>query len=184
MVPAADSISITDIDGNSFTQNKTGCYLHMFLSTSPGRGGAGVAQYPAFPSSQTNLIPSSSENNGIVIGTGTTAVDATDTSLETPIADGIASGEMEHFTCGVGNFATVSTTASFDIERLFRNSSGDAIVINEVGIYSVVTNTATGFETGNPYLRHVCMLRDVLSSGFSVPDGEYLRVVYTISFTA
>ena len=180
-----ETITATDIDGSAQSVNTPSffSYFHTFLSSAPGRGGHGMASEGGTTSAGTNVRQwSSSTNNGIVVGTGTTAVAPTDYQLATQILDGITSGTLEHFTCAGTNFVSAAPTASFDMERLFRNSSGGSITINEVGLYCAQSREAT--STTLAHIHHFCIIRDLVSPGFVVLNGEYMRIVYTISVTA
>ena len=166
---ASASISITEITGvNESVQSFA--YVRAMNCTSPGRGGWSMA----FSNASTY---GSSTTTGIVVGTGTTAVAPTDFALATQILDGTSSGTLEHFPSSGTNFNTSGSTASFDLERLFRNSSGGSITINEAGVYCVIDENSS--VTG-----HICLIRDIVSPGFVVNNGEYMRIVYTISVTA
>lgn len=174
-------ISITQTDGANETVS-AGLRRKNFAmhAVSAGRGGA---VYPTKSGSTTSgILWGSATNCGIVIGTGTTAVAPTDYSLATQISDGVTSGTMEHFTCAATNFTTAGSTASFDLERLFRNSSGGSITINEVGVYGVCSEANSSINFSD--ISYFCMIRDIVSPGFVVNNGEYARIVYTISVTA
>jgi len=179
-------ISTTNIAGTAVTVNNTASGSSTtrdrmsLLSTGPGRGGSSLTIAGATAAS-TTIVLGSSANNGIVVGTGTTAVAPTDYQLATQVVDGTSSGQLEIFPCGGTNFTTSGLTASFDLERLFRNSSGGSITINEVGVYSA-HDAYDGFSLG--LLAHFCTIRDIVSPGFAVANGEYMRIVYTLSVTA
>ena len=111
---------------------------------------------------------------GIVVGTGTTAVAVADDNLATPAAHGVAATNMVHYGCYGLNYTTGATTASFDVERIFRNDSGGSIVVAEIGIYS------RGYANDNLDYGF-CIIRDVLASTITVLNGEYLKVKYTIT---
>ena len=112
-------------------------------------------------------------DNGIQIGTGTNVVTPTDYALQTQIASGTSATQMEYFSSGVLNAVTVSgSNASFAVERIFRNSSSGSITVNEVGLY--------GTMNGSVADDHFQFIRDIVSGGQVVADGEYLRVIYTV----
>ena len=164
MLQDGDTLTVTDTAGASRTLSNN---TPDFRISSPGRGGGGI-----------NYLGSSyisSTESGIVVGTGTTAVTPQDYQLATLIADGTSAGTLEYF-CSAGIGLTVShPTGSFNIERLWRNSSSGTITVNEVGIYSVMTVSGANYG--------VCILRDLVSPAFSVLNGEYMRIIYTISVT-
>lgn len=169
------SLSVTDTGGTGRTVSQ---FLVTMQCTAPGRGGAGMSftNGGADGGTSTDSVWNSSTNTGIVVGTGTTAVAPTDFQLATQIVDGITSGTLEHFPCAGTNFGTAGTTASFDLERLFRNSSSGTITITEVGLYCAVSGGTSNL--------HYCIVRDIVSPGFAVLNGEYMRIIYTISVTA
>ena len=174
------TLSYTDIHGVGQSQGSSNTGWAQTLDcTAPGRGGAGmIAAVGSATAGVGETEWSSSTNNGIVVGTGTTAVAPTDYQLATPVIDGVTSGTLEHFPCGGTTVVSAAPTASFTLERLFRNSSGGSITINEVGVY------ATSSESTFGDLDHVCLIRDIVSPGFAVLNGEYMRIIYTISVTA
>lgn len=110
---------------------------------------------------------------GVVVGTGTTAVAPDDYALTTKIAEGSGSGQLQHFGTKVGPVAVSSPDASFDIERIFRNESGNSIEVSEIGLYA---------RTDGSYM--ACLIKDLLASPVEVADGEILKVKYTIKITA
>lgn len=176
------TVTLTDVDGNSKSPGASGADYQVTLSTiSPGRGGAGTTYFGRL-STHSTIKGSKANNTGIQVGTGTTAVAPTDYVLATPISDGTSSGQLEYFPSAGGTFGTSGSTASFVLERLFRNSSGASITINEVGVYATAGYPAAA---SSPYsLSHVCIIRDVVSPGFALLNGEYARIIYTISVTA
>lgn len=173
------NISVTDVLGTSKTFGNSGnVHGYNYLCGAPGRGGAGFCAPQGNPSS-TTITWSTSANNGIVVGTGTTAVAPTDYQLTTQIVDGITTGTLEHFPCAGTNLTTSSTAGSFNVERLFRNTSGGTITINEIGIYALHAN-----DSSTNQINHFCIIRDLVSPGFAVANGEYMRTIYTITVTA
>lgn len=121
-----------------------------------------------------NIDDGASDEKGIVIGTGTTAVAVNDFKLATQIAHGSSAAQMVHYGCWGLNYTTGASSASFDIERIFRNDSGGSIVVAEIGIYSGGYNSTNVFNS-------FCIIRDVLGATVTVLNGEYLKVKYTIT---
>lgn len=114
------------------------------------------------------------DTNGIVVGTGSTAVAVTDYALVTKIDDGSGSGQLLYQAVVISTSMTISDPdISFTIRRDFLNSSGDSITVNEVGIYLTGYSAVGGDE---PFMA----VRDLISGGQAVADGENLRVTYTI----
>lgn len=181
MLDAGVALDATNISGANVSLSSNNTYETVcMLSTAPGRGGAGHIGSDASAVSST-VLWSSSANNGIVVGTGTTAVAPTDFALTTQVADGITSGTLEHFPSSGTNITTAGSTASFTLERLFRNSSSGSITINEVAVYGCWVRSG---GSNSIVQAHFCLLRDLVSPGFVVANGEYLRIVYTLSVTA
>lgn len=107
---------------------------------------------------------------GVVIGTGTTAVTATDSKLATQITTGSGSGQLRYLAGTYNTLTTDSTGSQFQIVRPFINNSGASITVNEIGIYCLAGSG------GAP----VCMVRDVLGSGVAVGAGQTITVTYTL----
>ena len=120
-------------------------------------------------------------NGGIIVGISNQAVAITDNALITPILHGTTTGTLEYLGSSVKSLTinAGTNTATFNVERLFRNSSGNNIDIQEVGLYS----TAEG-ESNYQYVWMFCILRDIVSPAFTVANGEYLKATYTFSITA
>lgn len=167
------SIDITDITGSNVSVSTGTSWARAMCSVSTGRGGAATADWGAFESRSL-----AAADVGIVVGTGTTAVTPQDYQLATKIADGVSSGTIEHLPCGGTTFVTSSTDGSFTLDRLFRNSSGGTLTVNEVGVYGL----ADAADSTAP--KSFCLIRDLVSPGFAVNNGEYMRIIYTVSVTA
>jgi len=111
---------------------------------------------------------------GIIIGTGTSGVSAQDYYLSAKIDHGTGAGEMEYFGGKLNDVVISGNDSYFDIERIFRNSSGNPIIIKEYG-FSVL---AHWYPT--------LIIRDSYSDEgdwVTVADGEYLKVTYRIKVT-
>lgn len=110
-------------------------------------------------------------NQGIIIGTGVTAVTAADFNLAALIANGVGAGQMQYqnqiSTQGV---VITGLTSSFVLQRLFINGSGGAITVNELGILHA---------NGGPFM----LYRDLVSPGDNVPNGSTYRVAITFQIT-
>ncbi len=114
---------------------------------------------------------------GIVVGTSNTAVSPSQTKLLSLIEHGTAAGELEYFGMLIADEADFNTDAGadeayFEIERIFRNSSGGSVTIEEIGIYSLAIRTPAQLDTV------FCILRD--TDTIVVADGEYLKIKYRI----
>lgn len=159
------TIATTNIAGSGVNQNFSG--LRTLRSTGGGRDG----QSYTFYDSSTFL---KSEDLGIVVGTGSTAVTPTDFQLATRIADGTAAGELEYFPSSGTDPTYSSNTGTFVLERLVRNTSGGTITVNEMGVYAL-------FHQGTS---SVCIIRDLVSPGFALTNGQYGRLTYSLSITS
>jgi len=122
---------------------------------------------------------SSYPTRGIRLGTSTQAVALTDYKLISEIGCGTGTGEMEYYGTWQSNQQiTTSGTqeSSFDIEAIYNNNSGGSITIQEIGLYC-------GYQTLTQVEYVTCMLRDLVSGGQTVNDGEWIKVKYTIKIT-
>lgn len=117
--------------------------------------------------------PVNDDTVGVVVGTGTNIVDATDYALQTQVAHGSGSGQLAHRAGSISAVAVADPNVSFTLTRDFLNESGATITIKEEGIYSRVNDSEAN-------LRYFCIVRDKETTGVAVADGENLRVTYTI----
>ena len=118
------------------------------------------------------------DEKGIIVGTSSTAVAVADDNLVAPIANGTSAGQFVYYGCWGLNYTTGASSASFDVERIFKNSSGGSITVAEIGIYCTATNQTTPSAS---QVFGFCILRDVISPTVAVGNGEYLKVKYTIT---
>lgn len=96
--------------------------------------------------------------------------------------DGTAPDEVEYGACEVSGL-TVVADAKFTIRRLFTNKCGNALLIQECGIYAVgiaAGNFGTTF-LGNTY--PLAIARDVIAPHIDLLDTEVLEVTYTPTIT-
>jgi hypothetical protein len=111
---------------------------------------------------------------GIVVGSGNTPPMITDYALQSKIAHGVSAGQLQYGGVTYGAPSSDATTSQFTITRNFANASGDAITINEIGLYvKAKTNTDR-----SPFTRYLMTIRDVIGGGIAVPNGETLTVNY------
>lgn len=118
--------------------------------------------------------PEGNTNYGIRVGTGTNAVTISDYALQTAIAHGNAAGQLYHEAVTFGIPTTSGKTRYFEFWRSFANNSGGDITVNEIGLYI--------YPTSQSY--YYMYLRDVLSSGVTLNNGQALTVKYRITVTA
>lgn len=104
-------------------------------------------------------------DGGIIVGTGTGAVALDNFELDTQIAHGSGGGQLEYGECTLDSKGWNASPKYFWSiwTRDFVNNSGDAIVVNEVGIVNV-------------QLAILLFLRDLVSGGQSVANGATLTV--------
>lgn len=108
---------------------------------------------------------------GLVIGTGNTPNTIDTYTLAAKIANGVTPGKMTH-----GPQSYVGPQAggaginprTFSFQRTFTNSSGGAIVINEIGLF--------GF---NGSAQTICIERSVITP-FNVPNLGAATIVWTL----
>lgn len=129
--------------------------------TSPGlkdaTGGFNVNGITASPFILTaNLGDATS---GIIAGTGATAVDVGDYKIQTLIAHGVGSGQLQYQNMLFDNVTIVGSTLSFGVKRTFVNGSGASITINETGAYYVMNY---GGNKSLLYFRNVLLTPQVI----------------------
>ena len=115
------------------------------------------------------------QNKGIMVGTGTTAPTIDDYQLETRITHGTGAGQLQYGDVAFGLPASDPTTSQFTITRDFANASGGSITVNEIGLY--VRARAVSYY-GSYEDQYFMVIRDVITGGIAVPDGQTLTVNY------
>ena len=110
---------------------------------------------------------------GIQVGTGTAANSTSTYALVTLIANGTGSGRLSY---GSHSYNWSTGMTSTTVTRSFSNGSGASITVSEVGL---VWSSYGG--SGAQY--NFMMIRDVLSSSFTVANGGSFNVQYTIAIT-
>jgi hypothetical protein len=127
--------------------------------------------YPVYNVQSTwcSAAPVNVDDYGIQVGTGNTAEALTDYKLDTKILQGTTSGKLAY---SVGT-NSISGNMDFKATRYFANTSGDTIVVAEVGYVSALEIFPTTYN--------VLLARDVLSSPVTILNNETLKVNYTIS---
>jgi len=110
------------------------------------------------------------DKSGIVVGSSDEAVGYDDYNLKSKIANGTGAGQLSYGACVVDTPYKDGTEYKFRIYRTFTNNSGDTITVKEVGLivaYRDITRCAL-------------LIRDVLDSPESIPDGATFTVRYYI----
>lgn len=108
---------------------------------------------------------------GVVVGTGTNAVSFNDYCLQTLIAHGTGSGQLQYGTVSFGTPTTTSTTTDMRITRVFTNGSAGSITVNEIGLISYYST------------REFLIIRDIVSPGVAIGVGESMTLNYIITTT-
>jgi hypothetical protein len=150
--------TITDITGTARTVPYSGtAYVSAFAMGY--NGGAGV------------------ETIGILVGSGDTPNSINTYALASKIAHGTGSGQLVHGATTVEDVTNPSgNDLQFRVTRTFTNNSGASVTTKEIGIYGAVA------DSGNT-TRYFCIVRDVLPSPSSIPDGATMTVRYIIKIT-
>lgn len=162
--------NVTDIDNDNGT---IGAPYYLLQASHPGKD-----SFKVYTSSsvQKGSDTMNADDVGIIVGSNNTAVTINDYKLNTRILNGTTTNKIEYLACGVNNLQIGSTTSSFDLVRLFRNSSGGSVTIREVGVYVISGYVSTRF-----FPNRFCIIRDIVSPEQTVSDGEYLKITYTIT---
>jgi hypothetical protein len=107
---------------------------------------------------------------GIVVGSSDTPVTRDDYKLGSQIAHGNGTGQLMYGTMSHDAPTTYSTGYLFRAMRVFTNNSGADITVKEIGVYC---NTA-GY--------YICLIRDVLTTPVTIPNGYSWTVRYNFYF--
>lgn len=116
------------------------------------------------------------DTRGIIVGNGTGAEAFNTFALDTAIPHGTNAGELFHYDSTVSTFDwdNLDNLAVFYISRAFKNKSGAAVNIAEVGLASNATIGATNYS----YLFD----RRVLASEIAVNDNETVTVTWAFRY--
>jgi hypothetical protein len=107
---------------------------------------------------------------GIVVGSSDTPVTRDDYKLGSQIAHGNATGQLMYGAVSFDAPVTYGTGYLFRVMRVFTNNSGADITVKELGVYAGV------------YTVYVCLIRDVLSTPVTIPNGYSWTVRYNFYF--
>lgn len=180
MYNGTGSIAATkDITNTNREMSADWNYPNFFLAVGGGNQLAPVPGTNAQPN--TDYLPKS-DNIGIVVGTGNTAVTPQDYALVTKVAHGNAANQMLYGGQEILAPTFADPNGSMVLRRLFENVSGGSITVNEVGIYA-----PAGYRVYTSayhyYAYEFCVARDVVSPGVAVANTEWLKVTYTTQIT-
>lgn len=153
--------------------------LSMVIATNVATVDTGGAADNVGPAT-ANLLDSTGAVNddtqGIVVGTGVTAVDIADSGLATKVAHGTGSGQLSHAAQTMDSQVTTETgSVYFDITRTFTNSSGALIKLFECGIYA-----HNGLAGGSADT--LCLMRDMVTPLYAF-NGSTVTVKYRLRIT-
>jgi hypothetical protein len=150
---SAPSITVTDVNGASYSGGVIAGSGATYSKQVVGWGTQG---------------PLGNDQNGIVIGTGTTPPTRTDYNLQAKITHGSGTGQITY----QQQTHELLTDYSFRLTREFTNAGSD-LSVAEAGL---IYNTSIAGT-----LRTLLLLRDTFTP-ISVTAGNGIRVRYTLSF--
>lgn len=125
------------------------------------------------------LGPVSNSSYGVQVGTGTTAVTINDYKIETLIAHGTSTGQLQYSAGTITAPSVDATTTTLRLSRVFTNGSGATITVNEVALTSYF-NTING--SNDYYGAYFLMCRDLVSP-IEVTNGQQLTINYNLKTT-
>lgn len=140
--------------------------------------GVGGKNYVGSSSNQAT-INEPGWKQGLVVGTGNTAVSMADYFLETVIEHGITSGKMVYYGGLAENFTIGADYAQFDIVKAIGNESGAPISVNEYALTAGGHDADAGDDSDIPEYLYM-ISRNVLSASETIEDGEILKLTYSI----
>lgn len=168
-----DGVSITCTDGTARTLGI--CY---YCENDEGSHGYGYTNYTSYADNYAGILsnaPEGDDTYGIVVGTGTTAVTAADYALDTQIATGTGTGQMNYKETIVADVSVVGTQVKQSIVRTFENVSGATISIEEIGLVAKVKESAATYDW-----YYVQMIKDLVGTAIDVPDGSSAIIEYLL----
>jgi hypothetical protein len=124
--------------------------------------------------------PDNDDTFGIIVGSGTGSVALDNYSLVSKISHGTGSGQLDYDPVIIEDLGLDQTVSPpvyrYRLSRGFKNLSGAALNINEVGI------VARNYVYEDAVLADVRMLigRDVLPTTYTVPNGGSATVAITV----
>lgn len=159
------SVSISDIGNTTRTAGARASSLRLAVG-----GGDGYANLKS--PQQT------SDNYGLVIGTGDATPSTGDIALNAKIAEGITTGTLKHYGVHVSDVYYETTHGSVFISRIFENVSGGDIIIAECGLYANAPGSSNLYYYG--YEWSICIARNLLETPLTLANGEYGKIEYEI----
>jgi len=148
------------------TSNTNNAFIDAY-TYAPGGSGGNVYITWVFCANDS----SGDASYGIQVGSGTAANSTSTYALASQIVNGTGSGQLSYGS-HMCNWST--GTNSTAVARSFSNGSGSSITISEVGMV-----WESGFNSTNAFI----MIRDVLSSSFTIANGGSTTFQYNIAIT-
>lgn len=106
---------------------------------------------------------------GIIAGSGITAVTLDDSQIETLILHGTAAGRLQYGSVAVAHVADDGAVSQVTITRDFSNGSGAAVTVNELALYANDQDSQI-----------FAIIRDVIPGGIAVQNGQIFTANYRI----
>jgi len=125
--------------------------------------------------------PDDDDSYGIVVGKGDAPVSPEDYNLDDKIAHGTGSGQLDYGAHTFEDVLVEDKVSKFRVSRTFSNLSGASITVKEIGIIAW-NYWRTRYEAFVDV--KFLIVRDVLTSPTTIPDGASLNVRYTFSVEA
>lgn len=166
---ALGALHPTDIGMNDMDDVGRTIFSSSTSNTTIVKSGAGVAGMNA---------PAENDDYGLLVGSEETAVEPDDVMLATKIGQGEESGQLSYGAHVIEAIDVVDAVSSFRVSRPWTNLSGAGITVKEIGMAMSIFH---GAGTAPAYF---LMLRDVLPSPTTIPDGATYTVRYKLSVTA
>lgn len=120
------------------------------------------------------------DSYGIVLSSGSSSVNISDTAVESKIPNGTSSGQLDYKETTVDSDISIDTSVSpvvarFKIYRAFGNESGGDINVSKVYLVGHAMWYYNGNITGN-----FVVAEDLLDSIYTVPNGGSINVTLTV----
>jgi hypothetical protein len=113
--------------------------------------------------------PATNTNYGILVGSGSTAVACSDYKIQTLIAHGSGSGQLNYSATVVVGATNAGTTCSLAITRAFSNAYSSDVTINEIGL---------ACESSNASQYYFLVVHDLATQVLHA--GDTYLVIYTM----
>lgn len=110
---------------------------------------------------------------GIVVGTGSTAVDLDDYALNFQLVQGTSTNQLYHQAVLFDTLVVSGSSCIIKPKRVFNNLSSGSLTVSEIAMY--VSNGGSA--------NIICIARDVLDIPISVGTGSQIQVSYPIKIT-